>query len=225
MSNDAYQETLALMGTLVNYRHQPIYHRLHSFGARQSMLHVDVLQLAYHFARIGRGAILEIGAFRGGATVAAAWGVRESGAPRKFVTIEPGGPLRNHPLATRSIQRTLKRNLEKEKVAELVTVLDGRSDDPQIVAAANHALGHDRIGLFMIDADAGIKRDFDNFGSKLLDGCWVIIDDYGGPAENVKGAPTKAQVNELVAAGKLVPLGYYGYATWVGRWITSPPGQ
>jgi predicted O-methyltransferase YrrM len=225
--DDADRATLALMETLMNYRHQPIYNRLHSFGARQSMLHADVLQLAYHFARISRGAILEIGAFRGGATVAAAWGLREAGAGamKKFITIEPGGPLRKHALGTRDILRTLKRNLKREAVAELVTVLDGRSADPRIIAAVNHALGQDRIGLLMIDADAGIKRDFDNFGSKLLDGCWVIIDDYGGPAENVKGAPTKAQVNELVAAGKLVPLGYYGYATWVGKWITSPPGQ
>jgi predicted O-methyltransferase YrrM len=220
-----YQESLALMDTLVNYRHQPIYNRLHGFGARQSMLHADVLQLAYHFARISRGAILEIGAFRGGATVAAAWGLHDAGEQKKFITIEPGGPLRNHPLATRNITRTLKRNLEREKVTELVTVLDGRSDDPRIIATVNHALGRDRIGLLMIDADAGIKRDFDNFGSKLLDGCWIIIDDYGGPSENRKGAPTKKQVNDLVAAGKLIPLGYYGYATWVGKWVMSPPGQ
>jgi predicted O-methyltransferase YrrM len=222
MSCDAHRESLALMELLMNYRHQSIYNRLHSFGARQSMLHANVLQLAYHFARICQGAILEIGAFRGGATVAAAWGIRDAGATKKLITIEPGGPLRNHVLATPDISRTLKRNLTREKVMDLVTVLDGRSGDLRIVAAVNRMLGHDRIGLLMIDADAGIKRDFDNFKSKLVDGCWVIIDDYGGPAENLKGAPTKTQVNDLVAAGTLVPLGYYGYATWVGKWLTSP---
>jgi len=42
------------------------------------MLHLDVLILIYHFAKL-RGHILEIGAFVGGATIAAAFGVRDSG--------------------------------------------------------------------------------------------------------------------------------------------------
>jgi predicted O-methyltransferase YrrM len=218
MNNDTHCQSLALMETLMNYRHQSIYRRLHGFGARQSMLHVDVLQLAYHFAHTGRGAILEIGAFRGGATIAAAWGLRDAGASRKLITIEPGGPLRNHALATRDILRTLKRNLAQEGVAELVTVLEGRSSDPPVIAAVHQALDYERIGLLMIDADAGIQRDLDSYGAKLLDGCRIMIDDYGGPVENRKGAPTKTQVDALVAAGNLIPLGYYGYATWVGQW-------
>jgi hypothetical protein len=41
------------------------------------MLHLDVLILIYHFAKVCSGAILEIGAFVGGATIARALGVRE----------------------------------------------------------------------------------------------------------------------------------------------------
>jgi predicted O-methyltransferase YrrM len=225
MSDEAYRESLALMEALLHYRHQRIYRQLVKFGHDQSMLHADVLQLVYHFAHLNPGAILEIGAFRGGATVAAAWGLRENGAAAKFITIESGGPLRHHPLATRDILRTLKRNLARQRVAELVTLLEGRSFEPEIIAAVNQTLGQDRIGLFIIDADGGVKRDFRHFSDKLRDGCWVVIDDYAGPADYAKIGPTKAHVDELVAAGKLVPLGYYGYATWVGKWVTSPPGR
>jgi predicted O-methyltransferase YrrM len=215
-SDQHYHECLHLMEALMNYRHQPIYHRLHKFGHRESMLHPDVLQLVYHLAYIISGAVLEIGAFRGGSTVAAALGVRDAGIPRKVLTIEPGGPLRRHPLATRDILRSLKRNLARQGLAQSVTIFQGRSQEQRIIAEVFETLGSDQLGLLIIDADGGVKRDLECFGQKLMDGCWIVIDDYGGPAD--KGAPTKSQVDELVAHGKLVPLGYYGFATWVGQW-------
>ena len=209
----------------MNYRHQPLYRQLRRFGKRQSMLHSDVLQLVYHFARSAPGAVLEIGAFRGGSTVAAAFGLRDSGVSRKFITVEQGGRLRHHRLATRNIVRTLRRNLARQGVASMVTVLEGLSSDPAIIAAVERELGTDQIGLVILDADAGVKRDFKTFGHKLNERCWVVIDDYAGQAN--KGAPIKQQVDELVAANQLLPLGYYGHATWVGKWrgLTLPPGQ
>src|SRR5437867_877301 len=142
--NDRHQldDCLELMYALMQYRHEPVNRRLHKMGKRESMLHTDALQLIYHLARICQGCILEIGAFRGGSTVAAAWGVRDAGAPKK-----------------------------------------------------------------------------------LIARCWLVIDDYGGPAESEKRLPTKTQVDDLVNAGQLTPLGYYGLGTWVGRWLTPPPGR
>ena len=43
----------------------------------------------------------------------------------------------------------------------------------------------------------------------------LVFDDYFGPA---KAAPFRAQVDALVNEGRLVPFGYYGWGTWVGRW-------
>ncbi len=221
--HDHYRECLSLMEALIHYRHQSIYRHLRRFGKRQSMLHPDVLQLVYHFARISRGSILEIGAFRGGSTVAAALGLRDAGVPRKFITIEQGGRLRHHPLATPSIVRALKRNLARQGIAGLVSVLEGRSSEQSIIAAVHRALGPDEVGLLILDADAGVKRDLQCYGHKLIDHCWIVIDDYGGPSDNNKAAPIKMQVDELAAAGKLIPLGYYGHATWVGRWRALTP--
>lgn len=225
MIDEAHRETLALMETLVLLRHQRLYRVLRRFGKRQSMLHPDVLQLVHHFARTSQGAILEIGPFRGGSTVAAAMGLRESGAARKFITVEQGGRLRHHKLATRNIVRTLKRNLARKGVADIVTVIEGHSSDAAIITAVHQALGEEEIGLLILDADVGINRDFKRFGPNLLDRAWVVIDDYTGPADYEKMGPIKEQVDKLVAAGQLIPLGYYGHTTWVGKWVRSLPGR
>jgi predicted O-methyltransferase YrrM len=219
-----YQACFDLMQAVADYRHEPIHRRLKRFGKREAMVHLDVLVLTYHLARICRGCILEIGAFRGGTTVAAAWGVRDGSKAKKLITIEPGGSLRQHGLATRNILRTLKRNLARQGVAEQVTIVEGRSFEPEVVAAVHRALDADQVGLLILDADANCKRDINRYGPKLMDGCWLIIDDYGGPADNSKVLPTKIHVDELVNSGRLLPLGYYGLGTWVGRWqgITLP---
>jgi cephalosporin hydroxylase len=213
-----YQACFDLMRAVAVYRYESIHRHLEKFGKRESMVHLDVLVLTYHLARICRGSILEIGAFRGGATVAAAWGVRDSGEAKKLITIEPGGSLRKHPLATRNILRSLRRNLARQGVAERVTIVEGHSFEPEVVAAVHRALDADQVGLLILDADANCKRDINCYGSKLMDGCWLIIDDYGGSADNSKVSATKTQVDELVNSGRLLPLGYYGFGTWVGRW-------
>ena len=224
---EQYQACFDLMQAVAAYRHEPIFRRLQKFGKRQAMVHIDVLLLTYHLARICRGCILEIGAFRGGTTVPAAWGIRDGGRAKKFITIEAGGSYRKHRLATRNILRTLRRNLARQGVLERVTIVEGYSFKPDVVAAVRRALEADEIGLLILDADANCKRDIDRYGRKLMDGCWLIIDDYGGKADNPKVSPTKTQVDQMADAGRLVPLGYYGFGTWVGQWrrITPPPAQ
>src|SRR5438445_12311377 len=100
-----YQACFDLMQTVAAYRHEPIHRRLRKFGKREAMVHLDVLVLTYHLARICRGSILDIGAFRDGTTVAAAWGVRDASAPTKLITIERGACLRNPHLPTRNLSR------------------------------------------------------------------------------------------------------------------------
>src|SRR4029453_350595 len=93
---EQYPAFFYLWEAVAAYRHEPIFRRLQKFGKRQAMVHIDVLLLTYHLARICRGCILEIGAFRGGTTVPAAWGIRDGGGAKKFITIEAGGSYRKH---------------------------------------------------------------------------------------------------------------------------------
>jgi phosphinothricin acetyltransferase len=213
-----YSECLDLMQTLMQYRQEPIHSALLKIRDKYSMLHLDVLLLIYHFGKICSGSILEIGAFVGGATIAAAFGVRDSGQQKRLIAIEPGGGVKHKRLGTRNILRDLERNLARQRVSEMITLIKGRSFDPETISAVRQALVSDEIGLLILDADAGKRRDIECYRDKLAEGCWMIIDDYAGADSNPKSAPSRADVDALVAAGALEPLGFCGWSTWVGRW-------
>ncbi len=212
----------ALMHTLVQYRHQPIHGQLSKIAHRYSMLHLDVLLLVYHFAKISAGAVLEIGAFLGGATMAAVLGARASGGNKTITTIEPGGRVAHEKLSSRNILRDLERNLAKQRMLDLITLVKGHSFDPGTHAAVQRALGRNEIELLILDADGAVRRDLKCYAGMLRDGCWMIIDDYFGPAANTKVRSTRAEVDALVEKGALVPLGFYGWGTWVGQWRPVP---
>src|SRR5437016_723640 len=213
LSNAAYaDDVIDLMYKLMEYRNQEIRHRLEKVGRAASMLHRDVLLLIYHFAKIARGNVLEIGPYIGGSTIAAAFGVRESGRAKKIVSIEAGGRLKHFRIPSRNIFIDLKKNLRRFGVSESVTLINGYSFEETTISAARQLLGHDgEVGLFTFDADNDVRRDLDCYGDLLADGCWVVIDDYCGPA--AKATPLRAQVEQLVSAGRLVPFGYYGWGT------------
>ena len=211
-------DPLNLMHTLMQYRHEPIHSRLLKVRDKHSMLHLDVLILIYHFAKICSGSIVEVGAFLGGATIAAAFGVRDSGKRKVLVAIEQGGRLKHKRLGTRNILRDLERNLARYRVSDMVTLIKGHSFDPATIAAVRQAVGSGEIGLLILDADAAKQRDIGCYRDKLADGCWMVVDDYYGPTADAKITPARADVDALVAAGCLEPLGFYGWSTWVGRW-------
>src|SRR4029450_1936881 len=102
-SDTQLHDVLELMHTLMQYRQQPIHGELDRIRRKYSMLHLDVLLLIYHFAKTCSGAILEIGACLGGATIAAARGIRESGKRKTLITVEQGGILEHEHLRTGNI--------------------------------------------------------------------------------------------------------------------------
>jgi L-amino acid N-acyltransferase YncA/predicted O-methyltransferase YrrM len=217
-TRDQRKDSLDLMYLLMQYRHETIHSRLLKIRDRYSMLHLDVLILIYHFAKICSGDILEIGAFVGGATIAAAFGVRDSATRKKLISVEPGGSVKHKRLGTRNILRDLERNLARQGVSELVTLVRGRSFASATVSSVNAALGPDKLGLVILDADAAKRRDIECYREKFADGCWMVIDDYYGADTNTKITPSRADVDALTMAGYLEPLGFYGWSTWVGRW-------
>ncbi len=216
--SNQFSDSQSLMYLLMQYRHEPIHSKLLKIRDKYSMLHLDVLILIYHFARICSDNILEIGAFVGGATIAAALGVRDSGTRKKLITIEPGGSVKHKRLGTRNIFRDLERNLARERVSELVTTIKGRSFDPATISAVNETLGADKVGLLILDADAAKRRDIECYRGRFADNCWMVIDDYYGADSNTKITPSRADIDALTMAGYLEPLGFYGWSTWVGRW-------
>ena len=86
------------------------------------------------------------------------------------------------------------------------------------MSAVHQTLGSEQVGLLVRDADAAKRRDIDCYRDKFADQCWIVIDDYYGADSNAKITPSRADVDALVTAGLLEPLGFYGWSTWVGRW-------
>src|SRR5438309_1133865 len=217
-TSNQLSDSLDLMYLLMQYRHEAIHSRLLKIRDKYSMLHLDVLILIYHFAKICSGHILEIGACVGGATIAAAFGVRDLGQKKKLVSIEPGGSVKHKRLGTRNILRDLERNLARQRISEMVTLIKGHSFDAATIRTVLETLGPDKIGLLILDADAAKRRDIECYGDTFAADCWMVIDDYYGADSNEKITPSRADVDALVDAGGLEPLGFYGWSTWVGRW-------
>jgi len=216
LSNSSHlNQVLELLRTLMEYRSAEVRQRLEKVGRETSMLHMDVLLLIYHFARFGAGNVLEIGPYVGGSTIAAAFGAREAGTQKKIITVEAGGSVKHFRLSSRNIIKDLKKNLARFGVAEDVILINGRSSDEAIISEVRRRLSSREVSLFIFDAGNNVRRDLDCYGDLLNDGCWVVIDDYFGPA---KAAPLRAQVDALVSESRLVPFGYYGWGTWVGQW-------
>ena len=218
-TNNHIDDCLGLMEALIGYRYQKALHHQLKKAGEHSMLGIDALVLIYHFAKISEGDVLEIGSFVGGSTVAAGLGARDSGKNKRVVSIEPGGALKDHWMATKDIFKDLKKNLSRAGLLEAVSLINGSSYEEKTIAAVRQMLGPGRVGLFIFDADANVRRDIDCYADRFAPGCWMVIDDYISISE--KGGPTRTQVDELVAAGRLQPLGCYGWGTWIGRWLTN----
>jgi predicted O-methyltransferase YrrM len=221
-SNPDLNHCLSLMHTLMEYRPQGIYRRLHSIGANHSMLHLDVLTLLYHFAKICSGHVLEIGAYVGGATIAMALGVQDSMSPKKIISIEEGGKLDHPTLGSGNILKDLRKNLAKHGLLQMVTLMEGASYHPTIVAQVQQAVGPQDIGLLLIDSGGALKTEIAYYQDRLSQDCLVVMDDYYTPGGLEKTSEIRATVDSLVADGSLTPLGFYGYGTWFGRWNRQP---
>ena len=180
------------------------------------MLGIDAIVMLYHCSKVSVGDILEIGSYIGGGTIAMAMGVRDSGEEKKIISIERGCRVDHPRVGTKDSFKDLKKNLKRFGFLDRVTLINGRSFDPSTVAMVRQIASPRQIGLFVFDADANVRRDINCYSDRFGDRCWMVIDDYLGGAN--KSAQLRIQVDELVGAGRLEPLGFYGLGTWIGRW-------
>ena len=179
------------------------------------MLGIDAIVMLYHCAKVSVGDILEVGAYVGGATIAMAMGVRDSGTPKKVISIERGCRVDLPRIGTKDSFKDLRKNLKRFGFLDQVTLLNARSFDADTIAMVRQLSGP--IGLFVFDADANVRRDINCYSDRFIDRCWVVIDDYLGGAD--KSGQLRMQVDELVSSGRMETLGFYGFGTWIGRWL------
>ncbi len=215
---------------LQNYQKNPQHEYLRNLNNTKSMLHEDVLMVLHFLASATRGGILELGAYMGGSTIALAKGIN---GRRPFISVEIGGAHDHPTLASNDIFADLQRNVTEAGVASRVHLINADSRDPETVAAVKTLVGRTRIGLFSIDTDGFIERDFESYSGLLAPGCVLVLDDYSSrdaatdlPTTypgyfNTKNNIVKPVVDRMVADGELIPFGVYGWGTWVGRMAVS----
>ncbi|WP_458138272.1 hypothetical protein [Methylomonas sp. YC3] len=63
------------------YRSSMLYSEFVGLNRKISMLHSDALSILYHLAKYSTGAIIEIGPYIGGSTIAIGMGIKDSGIP------------------------------------------------------------------------------------------------------------------------------------------------
>ena len=182
-----------------------------------SMLHWETLLCLYRLASTisTDQFILEIGAYKGGATVIMAL-ARPAG---QSIAIEVGGAKKHFALPSNNIISDLRRFLKAKEVSDRVYVVEGWSNDPQVSLAVSDFLAAHKIGLLLIDADGNVGRDFEVYRGHLSDGALIVCDDYHAePSAQIKVDTVKPWIDNKIATGELEEIAVKPWGTWFGRY-------
>ncbi len=87
------------------------------------MLGIDAIVMLYHCAKVSVGDILEVGSYVGGATIAMAMGVRDSGAEKKIISIERGCRVDLPRIGTKDSFKDLTKNLKRFGFLDMPTLM------------------------------------------------------------------------------------------------------
>ncbi len=214
----------AFIGSLAKSREDGVQSALVHKAKHISMLHYETLQLLWNLAAAAPGAIVEIGGYVGGATVVLASAAKQM--ERRIITIEKGGSYPEHPfIPSQNILADLHQNLADYGVAAIVTVIEGEAGYQTTVEQVRRSLDGEEIGLFVVDADGRIDRDFEDFRPLLADGAFIVVDDYDSEDAPDKSAIIKPFIDRGIREGFLHDLGVHLWSTWVGQYVASHPGR
>ena len=207
--------------SLVESRYQPYYQDLVNLKANHSMLHIDAISLIHELAFKGTGAIIEIGTYVGGSTIAIALGIQKQKNHRKFIAIEAGGQFEHETLPSDDVLSDLLNNLKKYGVLDYVDVINGNSRDKSTIQRLDQLLLPKSVSLLVADADGEVEKELTTKGHLLADNCVLVIDDYMSPNNYAKVKKTQEDIGKLEKAGFLKCFGIYGWGTWVGKLVRN----
>jgi predicted O-methyltransferase YrrM len=182
-----------------------------------SMLHFETLYLLRALAARTKDAIVEVGPYIGGSTIALGRGIQIGGGG-PLISVEMGGSYASHAVPTNDIVADLKGNVERYGLTGIVHIMEGFTTDPPIDAAVDRVLAGRKIGLLFLDADGNVERDFELYRARLSRGSILVYDDYFSEYAPEKQTPIKTWVDQAVASGVVEDLGLYRWGTWVGRY-------
>ena len=133
------------------------------------MLHLEALYLLRSLAARTKDAIVEVGPYIGGSTIALGRGLQIGGGG-PLISVEMGGSYPSHAVPTNDIITDLKSNVETYGLTAVVHIMEGFTTEVAIDAAVNRILDGKKIGLLFLDADGNVERDFELYRGRLT-GC------------------------------------------------------
>jgi predicted O-methyltransferase YrrM len=213
---DQHFEEQPLVRLARSYRRDPWWPELQSL-LKISMLHSETLYLLRSLAARTKDAIIEVGPYIGGSTIALGRGLQMGGGG-PLISVEIGGSYPSHAVPTNDIITDLKNNVEAYGLTGLVHIIEGFTTDAAVDAAVNRILDGRMIGLLFLDADGNVERDFELYRGRLSRGSILVYDDYLTEQAPEKQTMIKAWVDQAVASGLVESLGLYRWGTWVGRY-------
>jgi predicted O-methyltransferase YrrM len=199
-----------------SYRRDPWWPELECL-CRISMLHFETLYLLRSLAARTNNAIIEVGPYIGGSTIALGRGLQMGGGG-PLISVEMGGSYPSHAVPTNDIITDLKRNVEAYGLTGVAHIIEGFTTDAAVDAAVNRILEGRTIGLLFLDADGNVERDFELYRGRLSRGSILVYDDYITEEAPEKQSKIKSWVDQAVASGLVENLGLYRWGTWVGRY-------
>jgi predicted O-methyltransferase YrrM len=213
---DQHFEDQPLARLARGYRRDPWWPELQSL-LKISMLHSETLYLLRSLAARTNNAIIEVGPYIGGSTIALARGLQMGGGG-PLISIEMGGSYPSHAVPTNDIITDLKSNVEAYGLTGVVHIIEGFTTDAAVDATVNRILDGRTIGLLFLDADGNVERDFELYRGRLSHGSILVYDDYITEQAPEKQTTIKTWVDQAVASGVVENLGLYRWGTWVGRY-------
>jgi predicted O-methyltransferase YrrM len=162
-------------------------------------------------AACGGDTLVEVGTFRGAATIALALGAKSAGRPFNLVTadlLRPGVGARGDSVAAKTAE--LEATFARFGVADAIRFVPGTS--AALLAAADPTA----IALLLLDGGGKLEADLDLLWDRLSPGCTIVIDDIDGRVFvdaglrmaliDQKHRISKLLADRFVEAGLLVPV-------------------
>lgn len=185
-----------------------------------SMLGTETLIMARAFAMETKGAIVEIGPYIGGSTVAMGHGVKAS-SKKQIISIDPGGAYLDQPhLPSADIHADWNKNVTANDMNDITTLIKGSSYQDVIANETIARLNGEKIGILFIDADGRLFQNFIKLIPHLADDCLLIFDDYTNLYDGVdygKNCMVKPVVDLAAQIGAFDEYCILMWGTWFGR--------